>query len=174
MRKEFGRKKFITMTHKSRLQASPGPLDLEKLFCLRKGGKCVWTLERRWQRGSGVGAFRASQASCIGICSCGPSLCKLTFFFCWNIIDLQYCISFRGTAKWLNYTYVCLYLYSFSLLFHVYLLWDIEYSSLCYIVNPVDYFIYGNLYLMWELIQYSQFILPPAPQINFLIEVEHK
>ena len=25
--------------------------------------------------------------------------------FCWSIVDLQCCVSFRGTAKWISYTY---------------------------------------------------------------------
>ena len=174
MRKEFGGKKFITMTHKSRLQTSPGTLRVGKIVLPEKGGKmCLDTreemAERKWgwhiQGKPGILHWN------LLLWQLRPPLYKLTFFFCWNIIDLQYCISFRGIAKWLNYTDVCIYLYSFSLLFHDYLLWDIEYGSLCYTVNPVDHFIYGSVHL---LIQYSQFILPPAPQINFLIEVEHK
>ena len=47
------------------------------------------------------------------------------FFFFWSIVDLQYCISFMGTAKWFSYS-----------LFHDSLLPDIEYSFLCYTVNP--------------------------------------
>ena len=28
------------------------------------------------------------------------------FFFHWSIVDLQYCISFRCTAKWFSYIYI--------------------------------------------------------------------
>ena len=31
------------------------------------------------------------------------------FFFNCSIINLQYCISFTCTAKWLGYTYICIY-----------------------------------------------------------------
>ena len=53
------------------------------------------------------------------------------FFFSWTIIDLQYCVSFRCTAKRFSYVYNL-----FQILFHYRLLQDIEYSSLCYTVNP--------------------------------------
>ena len=33
-------------------------------------------------------------------------------FFNWSIVHLQYCVSFRCTAKWFGYTYICIYLYS--------------------------------------------------------------
>ena len=47
------------------------------------------------------------------------------------VIDLQYCASFRYTAKWFSYTYI----YSFFYFFHYSLLQDNEYSSLHYTVN---------------------------------------
>ena len=54
------------------------------------------------------------------------------FFVClfvyllWRIVDLQCCVSFKCTGKW----------FSFWILFHYWLLRDIEYSSLCYTVGP--------------------------------------
>ena len=48
------------------------------------------------------------------------------------VIDLQYCASFRYTAKWFSYTYICIF---FFLFFHYSLLPDTEYSSLHYTVN---------------------------------------
>ena len=55
-------------------------------------------------------------------------------FFNWNIIDLQYCVSFRCTAKWFSYTDICIHF--FQILFHYRSLQDTEYSSLCSTVGP--------------------------------------
>ena len=46
------------------------------------------------------------------------------------IFDLQCCVSFRYTAKWFSYTYMF-----FQILFPYWLLQNIKYSSLCYIVG---------------------------------------
>ena len=37
----------------------------------------------------------------------------LSFYinFYWNIVDLQWCFSFRGTAKWIRYIYIWFYIY---------------------------------------------------------------
>ena len=45
-------------------------------------------------------------------------------YFCknWSIADLQYCVSFRHTAKWFSYTYICI----FQIILHYRLLWDID------------------------------------------------
>ena len=44
----------------------------------------------------------------------------LSFFFLnWSIVDLQYCVSFRCTAKWFSYSYICIYLYSFFQFFSI-------------------------------------------------------
>ena len=52
------------------------------------------------------------------------------FLFHWSIVDLQYFVSFRYTAKWFSYT--CF----LHILFHFRLLQNIAYSSLCYAVIP--------------------------------------
>ena len=52
------------------------------------------------------------------------------FLFHWSIVDLQYFVSFRYTAKWFSYT--CF----LHILFHFRLLHNIAYSSLCYAVIP--------------------------------------
>ena len=45
---------------------------------------------------------------------------SLSFFlYNWSIVDLQYYVSFRCTAKWFCYTYVCIYLYSFFRFFSI-------------------------------------------------------
>jgi len=44
---------------------------------------------------------------------------------------------------------VCVYTY-FYILFHyrLLLIQEFEYGSLCYVVGPVDYFIYSNVYIL--------------------------
>ena len=63
----------------------------------------------------------------------------LEFFF-FNVVDLQWCVSFRCTAKWFRYIYmcvcVCVYICSFSDSFPSWLLQNVEYSSLCCAVGP--------------------------------------
>ena len=47
------------------------------------------------------------------MCHGSPSsLCLLfTYSFCWSRVDLQCCVNFCGTAKWLSYIYyVCIYM----------------------------------------------------------------
>ena len=54
------------------------------------------------------------------------------FFFNWSIFDLQCCVNFCCTAKWLSYTYTYTFSYFIYTLFHYG-------SSLCYTVGPVVY-----------------------------------
>ena len=53
-----------------------------------------------------------------------------------SIVDLQYCVTLRCSAKWLV---ICIYMYLYSFLFFWFfssvVLYDIEYSSLCYIAK---------------------------------------
>ena len=61
----------------------------------------------------------------------------LSFFkinFYWSIADLQSCVSFCCTAKWISYMYT--YIHSFLDSIPYRLLQNIEYSSLCYTVGP--------------------------------------
>ena len=53
-------------------------------------------------------------------------------FYC-SIVDLQYCVNFCCTAKWVSFTYIYIL---FHILFHYGLLQDIGYSSLCCAVGP--------------------------------------
>ena len=58
----------------------------------------------------------------------------LKFIFYWSIFGLQCCVSFRRTAKWFSYTYICV---PFQILFHYGLSWNIECcSSLCNTAGP--------------------------------------
>ena len=63
------------------------------------------------------------------------------FSFCWSIVELQCCVNYCYTAKWLSYTYiyVCIiYIYMFFFIFFsvMALSQDIEYSCLLYTVGP--------------------------------------
>ena len=37
----------------------------------------------------------------------------LNYFFCWDIVYLQCCTSFKHMAQWFNYTYICVCVYFF-------------------------------------------------------------
>ena len=50
------------------------------------------------------------------------------FFFNWSTIDIQYCVSFRCTAKWFSYPYIYFVCIFSSTV--------VEYSSLYYTASP--------------------------------------
>ena len=54
--------------------------------------------------------------------------------FLLSIVDLQCCVSFSDLAQ--QFSFICIFLFSFSDIFHSRLLQDIEYSNLCHIVGP--------------------------------------
>ena len=57
----------------------------------------------------------------------------LKFLFYSSIVDLQCCLNFCCTAKWLS----CIYIYiPFHIIFHYGLSQDIEYNFLCYTIGP--------------------------------------
>ena len=93
---------------------------------------------------------RWKMESCVGPLTRSGSLLffsDLVYLYCnWNIVDLQYCVSFWCTAKWFNFVYIYI---SFPLWF---VMWYCL-QFLCYTVRPCCLFI---LYIFWK----SQ---PPTP-----------
>ena len=80
----------------------------------------------------------------------------LIFMLYWSIVDLLYCVSFRWTAKWFSYTWICFSSDSFP----YWLLQNIEQRSLCYTVGRAlliicDWSFY-NLVLFIKLNQRKQ------------------
>ena len=53
---------------------------------------------------------------------------KSHYFFIWNLVHIQYCVSFRHTTKWYIYK-------TFWIIFPYGLLQNIDYSLLCYTVD---------------------------------------
>jgi len=76
----------------------------------------------------------------------------ILFFFYRNRIDLQCRVSDEQHMIQLYiYIYMCVCVYTyFYILFHyrLLLIQEFEYGSLCYVVGPVDYFIYSNVYIL--------------------------
>ena len=74
----------------------------------------------------------------------------------WSIVDLQCCGSFKCTAKWISYTYTCLFSFRFfSHIYHCRILSRFP----CVYSRPLLHidFVYGGVYMS---IPTSQFIPP--------------
>ena len=71
---------------------------------------------------------------------------NLTFILYWSIVDLQYCVSFRCTAKLLSYTYI----HSFSDSFPVQVItgYGVEFPVLCSRSLLITCFIYSRVYML--------------------------
>ena len=59
--------------------------------------------------------------------------CLFCFSFYWSTVDLQHCVNFCCTGKWLLYTYIYMLFY---ILFLYSLSQDVEYCSPCYTIEP--------------------------------------
>ena len=86
------------------------------------------------------------------------SLSSKWLFYCFHlsIVDLQCCVNFCSTAKWLSYTYI--YTYSFLLWFITgyWTQFPVLYNRTLLFIHPI----YNNLHL---LISNSQLFPPPTP-----------
>ena len=87
----------------------PGPWDREELSMAkgwREPGMTTADGMVGTVPGGGGGPGRASLAIA------GSLPATLSFFNC-SLVELQYCMSFRCTAKWYTYTHIHVYIYSF-------------------------------------------------------------
>ena len=79
--------------------------------------------------------------------------------FYWSIINLQ-CFNFSYRAKWLNYSYVCIFLVFFSIMVYPgYWIWlHVLYSMTFLFIHSI----YNSLYLLTPNFQ-STFLQPSLP-----------
>ena len=98
-----------------------------------------------------------------------PQCCWYLLFnihFWGNIVDLQCCINFRYTAKWISYTYTNVYSLSFlRLLFHI---------GHCWILSRVpcatQQILISYLFYIWYCVCVNPYLLiyPPNPLVTKL------
>ena len=76
------------------------------------------------------------------------------FNFYWSIVDLQCCVSFRCTAKWIIYTYA--YIHSFLDSFPIEAITEywVEFPVLYSRYLLVIYFIYSSVYMPIPIFQF--------------------
>ena len=85
---------------------------------------------------------------------------NLIFILYWSIVDLQYCVSFRCTAKFFGYTYINSFSDSFPI--QVVIGYGVEFPVLCSCFPLAIYFTFGSVY-MSVLLSLGQDLLPPSP-----------
>ena len=86
------------------------------------------------------------------------------FNFYWNTVDLQCCVSFRCTAKWISYTYT--YIHSFLDSFPIEAITEywVEFPVLYSSSLLVTYFIYSSMYMSIPIFQFIP--LPNKVSLN--------
>ena len=82
------------------------------------------------------------------------AIASLSKNFYWSIVDLQYCISFRCTAKWFSYTYIYIYIYISP---------PFSFSDSLTIKAIVDFAVlYSRFFLVIYFINYSVYMSIPT------------
>ena len=125
----------------------------------------------------------------------------LALFFCWSIVDLQYCTKLCCIAKWLSYiqthihkhththtqthththtrthayTHTCIYIFFFNILFYYHLSQNITYSSLCYTLRLCCLSIIKVIVCVYQpkLQSTTVILLPCWPQVCSLMPMSH-
>ena len=100
-----------------------------------------------------------------------PRLVFLYKFFL-TVVEFQCCVSFRCTAKWFSYTYICIYIL-FHILFHYSLLQDIEYSFLCYTVWPCCLSILYVVVCIYSSQTPYLFLIPPLFFLTWIWQTDN-
>ena len=94
------------------------------------------------------------------MCS-GFLLFSFFYLIYWNTVDLQCCVSFRCTAKWISYLYIYVYPLFFRLFWpYVIAKYKVEFTVLCNRSLLVIYFICSSVYIVASMVAQSIKSLP--------------